>query len=252
MSKNDPFQKHSKDSDVETQLAAMIETFAIGPIDLLKHFPVYARRVWLKRFLAHYELFRQTIDLPGDIVELGVFRGTSLLTWGNFLEARAIGDRTKKVWGFDNFKGFEGLSEQDGPAYPHLQKVEGGFSPAGFIDELKEAIRIFDADRFAPWKPRIELVEGNVEETVPRFVEQHPGLRISILHFDIDLFRPTMVGLEHFFPRVVRGGIVIFDEYAILEWGGESAAVEQYLDKEGYALKKFEWNNSPGAYLVKR
>ena len=252
MTKNDPFQKHSKDQEVEIQLGAMIERFGVSPMDLLKHFPVYARRVWQKRYLAHYELFRQTIDLPGDIVELGVFRGTSLLTWANFLEARAIGDRTKKVWGFDNFKGFEGLSPEDGPAYAHLQKVEGGFSPAGYLDELKEAIRIFDEDRFAGWKPRIELVEGNVEETIPRFVEQHPGLRISILHFDIDLFRPTMVGLECFFPRVVRGGIVIFDEYAILEWGGESSAVEQYLGKEGYTLKKFEWNNSPGAYLIKQ
>jgi hypothetical protein len=250
--KNDPFQKHSKDHEIETKLAELVERFHIGPLDLLKNFPIFARRVTLKRFLAHYELFRKTVDLPGDIVELGVFRGASLFTWANFLEARAIGSRTKKVWGFDNFTGFSGLGDRDGPAVPRLQKVTGGFSPAQYYEELKAAIALFDEDRFAPWKPRIELVEGDVEKTVPAFVEKNPGLRISILHFDIDLYGPTMVGLRHLFPRVVSGGIVIFDEYAILEWGGESAAVEEYLAGQGYRLKTFEWNNSPGAYVIKK
>ncbi len=73
------------DDNVEARLEQHFEKFAISPTEIWKHFPVYARRLHLKRFLAHYELFRMVVDLPGDIVELGVFRGTSLMSWANFV-----------------------------------------------------------------------------------------------------------------------------------------------------------------------
>jgi len=247
----DGIQKYSKDKEIENQLEEFVRRFSISPVELINGFPIYARRVTIKHFLALYELFRLTIDLPGDIVELGVFRGQTLMMFANFLEARNIGDRTKKVWGFDNFKGFTKLESEDGPAYTHVHKAVGDFSPAGYLEELSEAVRIFDDDRFVPWKKRIELIIGDIEETVPRFVEENPGLRISLLHFDVDLYKPTLVGLQRLFPRVVPGGMVIFDEYGVLEWGGESLAIEEYLARQGYVVKKFEWNNRPGGYLIK-
>jgi hypothetical protein len=251
LDQKDGTRKFSKDREVESQIEQLVKRFNITSLELLNGFPVYARRTTIKRFLAHYELFRMTFDLPGDIVELGVYRGQSLMTWANFLEARNIGDRTKKVWGFDNFKGLTRFSPEDGPEYPAVQKVPGGWSPAGYLEELQEVIKIFDNDRFVPWKSRVELIIGDVEETVPRFVEQNPGIRISLLHVDVDLYQPSLVGLKYLFPRVVRGGVVIFDDYASLEFGGESTAVDQFLCSEGYALKKFDWNNVPGGYLVK-
>lgn len=252
MKKWEGIQKYSKDMEIELQLEKMIDQFKISPLELINGFPIYARRTSLKHFLALYELFRNTINLPGDIVELGVFRGQTLMMWANFLECRNIGDRTKKVWGFDNFRGFRKLRREDGPSYKHVHKRKDDYGAGYFEDVLNEAIRIFDQDRFVPWKNRIELVKGDVEKTIPQFVKKNPGLRISLLHFDIDLYEPTMMGLKHLFPLVVPGGVVVFDEYGVLEWGGESAAVEKYLHKEGYTLKKFDWNNRPGGYLVKK
>lgn len=252
MEKWDGTQKYSKDKEIEHQLLELVKKFKISPLELINGFPIYARRTTMKHLLALYELFRLTVELPGDIVELGVFRGQTLMMWANFLEARNIGDRTKKVYGFDNFKGFQKLSTEDGPAYPHVQKQPGSFNPAQYYEELTEVINIFDNDRFVPWKKRIELISGNVEETVPRFVEENPGLRISLLHFDVDLYEPTLAGLKHLFPLVVSGGVVVFDEYGVLEWGGESSAVEQFFKNQNYVLKKFEWNNRPGGYLIKR
>ena len=164
---------------------------------------------------------------------------------------KSLFDNLQTFFGFDNFKGFSKISPQDGPEYPQSHKRAGGFSPESYYEELMDAIGIFDEDRFVGWKKRIELCIGDVAETVPKFVKENPGLRISLLHFDIDLYEPTRVGLEHLFPLVVPGGIVIFDEYGILEWSGESKAVEEYFKDKPAVLKKFEWNNVPGAYLVK-
>jgi hypothetical protein len=251
--KFDGTKKYSKDKEIEQKLQGLVEKHNISPIELINGFPIYARRITMKRLLAHYELFRQTINLPGDIVELGVFRGHSLMTFANFMEARNIGDRTKKIWGFDNFKGFVNLTQKDGPDYDQAHKNEGGFSPESFYEELKDVIDIFDEDRFVGWKKRIEIIEGNVEETVPEFVRKNPGLRISLLHFDIDMYSPTKIGLEALMPLVVKGGVIIFDEYGVLEWSGESSAVDEYMAEHKIASKiqKFDWNNIPGGYIVK-
>ena len=79
----DGSKKSEHDEDIEARLAAHCETFGISPLDAVKLFPVLARRQWLKRFLAHTELFKLTLEVPGDIAELGVFRGAGLMTLAN-------------------------------------------------------------------------------------------------------------------------------------------------------------------------
>jgi hypothetical protein len=243
----------SLDDTIEKRLEEFIEKHGISTRLLLRNFPLFMRRVALKRMLTHYELFRMVVDLPGDLVELGVYRGTSLLSWANFLESRNIGDRTRRVIGFDNFKGFRELSPQDGPPSEKAGKVPSGFDCSDLEEQLEEMISIFDADRFVPQKPRIHLIKGDIEETVPKFVAEQPGTRISLIHFDCDVYKPTLCGLRHLWPLVVAGGVVIFDEYGIEPWAGESKAADDYFAEIGYRpnWRKFDWHATPGAYLVK-
>lgn len=248
----DGLKKTGLDNTIEDRLAAHCEKYDISPLDAVQLFPVLARRQWLKRFLAHAEFFKQTLDVPGDIAEIGVFRGLGLLGWANFLEAFSIGDRTKTVWGFDNWRGFTGLAPEDGAEVDDVQKQAGGFSPERYFDELNDAIKIFDDDRFIPWKPRVKLIEGNIEESAPKFVEDNPGVRFSLVHMDVDLYAPTKAALEAFWPRLSRGGIMLFDEYGIKDWPGETKAVDEFLaDKPGLRIKTLDWTNAPAGYLVK-
>lgn len=251
--KFDGSKKTGLDSTIENNIAEHCQTYGIDPLDAVKLFPVLARRQWLKRFLAHADFFRQTLEVPGDIAELGVFRGLGLMTWANLLECYCIGDRTKTVYGFDNWQGFTELSPQDGMVEAAVQKLVGGFSPKDFKHELQGAIELFDSDRFIPWKARIKLVDGHIEETVPNFTREHPGVRFSLIHFDADLYLPTKIALEHFWPLLSRGGIMLFDEYSIPEWPGETKAVDEFFsDKPQVEIKTLSWTNVPAAYVVKK
>lgn len=248
----DGFKKTGIDSEIEDEISSHIDKFNISSLDVLKLFPVLGRRQWLKRFLAHYHFFEMTINVPGDIAEFGVYRGLGLMTWANFLEARVIGDRTKTVYGFDNWKGFTEILEEDGKHYDQTHKQVGGFSPEKYFEELLSSIDIFDKDRFIPWKPRIKLVKGNIENKVVEFLNELPGVRFSLLHFDCDLYQPTKKALEAIWDRVSRGGVLLFDEYAIADWPGETQAVDEFLeDKPNLRLKTLEWTNAPAAYLIK-
>lgn len=252
MEKFDGFKKTGIDTNIEADIARHCERYKISPLEAVKLFPVFVRRQLLKRFLAHAELFKMTLDIPGDIAELGVFRGLGLMTWANLLESFCIGDRTKIVYGFDNWKGFAGLELQDGSATADVQKFAGGFSPASYFEELQDAIRIFDADRFISWKARVKLVVGDIEETMPRFMKDNIGVRFSLVHFDCDLYKPTKTALELLWPILSRGGIMLFDEYSIAEWPGETKAVDEFFaDKMGVVIKKFPWTNAPAGYVIK-
>jgi hypothetical protein len=231
---SDGFLKSPLDREIESKIVGHCQQFAIDPLTAVRHFPVLARRQWLKRFLAHVELFQQTLDVPGDIAELGVYRGLGLFTWANLLEAYCIGDRTKTVWGFDNWD-------------------DGNAKAAGFTgqyrEEVESAIRLFDDDRFIPHKPRIRLVIGDICTTV---ADIGIGTRFSLLHFDCDFFLPTNASLVYLWPLLSRGGIAIFDEYGMRDWPGETQAVDDFIaDHPGLRLQTFAWTNTPGAYLVK-
>lgn len=248
----DGFKKTGIDCGVEEAIEKHCSKYQISAGEAVKLFPVLARRQMLKRFLAHHELFMKTLEVPGDIAELGVFRGLGLFTWANFLESYCIGDRTKTVYGFDNWTGFTEVTQEDGPDGDQTFKFVGGFSPEPYLEELEGAIEIFDADRFIPWKPRIALIKGDIEESVPEFARVNPGVRFSLIHFDCDLFKPTKVALETLWPRINRGGVLLFDEYSIKDWAGETQAVEQFFaDKPDCQIKTLPWTNAPAAYLVK-
>lgn len=253
MSKFDGLKKLGIDSNVEEQIEKHCEQYKISAGEAARLFPVLARRQFLKRFLAHSKFFKMTLDVPGDILELGVFRGLGLMTWANLLECYCIGDRTKIVFGFDNWSGFKGFEAEDGAENSGVQKVVGGFSPADYKKELINAISIFDSDRFIPWKDRIKLIDGDIENTIPDFLSENPGVRLSLVHFDCDLYAPTKVALEGLWPRLSRGGIFLFDEYAIHDWPGETAAVDEFIqDKPDLKVKTLHWTNSPAAYLIKK
>jgi len=239
------------DDSIENLLDIHFKKYSISEQEVCKNFSIYTRRIFLKRFLAHYEFFRKTIELPGDIIELGVYRGTSLMSWANFLEIRNMGDRQKQVFGFDNFKGFVNFDKEDGKEDKERGKMLEGFDGGAFEEILEDAISIFDKDRFIPYKKRVVLVKGNIEETVPVFVEDNPGLRISLLHFDCDVYKPTKIALEELWPLVVRGGVVLFDEYGLRPWQGESIAVDEFFKDKDIKIRRLDWCPNPAGYIIK-
>jgi hypothetical protein len=248
----DGWRKSAHDAGIDERIEAHCAKHGLTPKDAVMHWMVLARRHWMKRFLAHAEFFKMTLEIPGDIVELGVFRGMGLMTWANLLESYCIGDRTKIVYGFDNWEGFTGFSPEDGLEVASCHKVVGGFSPKAHYQELLDAIAIFDDDRFVPQKPRIQLVAGAIEETAPAFVRDNPGVRLSLIHFDCDLYAPTKAALDAFWPRLSHGGIMLFDEYAIHEWPGETAAVDAFIAAHpGLSIKTLPWTNTPAGYIIK-
>jgi hypothetical protein len=219
--------------------------------DILRNWPAYVMRRDMRRFMSHYELFKLVIDLPGCILDLGVFKGASLFTWCNFLDIFLANDRSRKVYGFDHFKGLTNFNIKDEAKRESADKVEGGFRADEEDIRLLEYLHAMDSH--SPGFKRAELVIGDIKETLPRFLEAHPGLRISLLHFDFDLYEPTKFAIDILYPLVVKGGVVCFDEYGLVPWAGESNAVDEYLSTlpDRPLIRKHPFTQMPHGFLIK-
>ena len=87
---------------------------------------------------------------------------------------------------------------------------DGGFYPLGNEELLQTRIANSDFSNF-------ELVLGDVFDSIPSFLESNPGFRASVINFDLDTEEPTYFALTQIWQRLVVGGVLVFDEYAINE-----------------------------------
>jgi hypothetical protein len=252
---SDVSERHVPEKRQRELLEELIAELPFPPFEQFRAFPVLTPRYTLARFLAHYELFKRVVELPGAIVDLGVYRGASTFTWAKLCEIFCPTDIRKTVFAFDTFTGFTGLHTHDGAENLEQDRRPGGYAAGtnmrALLDKAQAAM---NEDRHLRHINRIQFIEGDVEETIPRFCEEHgQGLKIALLNLDLDLYEPTKVALDHFVPRVVPGGVIIVDEYAVDTFGGESKAVDEYfLRTTGHPPKvqKFPWHSNPSAFVV--
>lgn len=245
--------KSSKDKDFWQRISDILSENNHSYQHVLSLFPAYVRRLHLMRFFAHYELFKMAVDLPGNFVEIGVFRGSSFFTFHKLLETFCPTDRRRHLFGFEHFKGLNKFHKKDGRKTNSDGKSIGGFDTRSVRDEILKLLDLHNDDNLIPNAKRSFLIEGDVKKTIPDFLKKNPGLRISLLHLDADLYEPTMTTLKNLFPRVVKGGLVVFDEYGLMPWEGESTAADEYFEKINYKpkWKRFKWSTQPQGYFIK-
>jgi SAM-dependent methyltransferase len=241
-----------KDGKVWDMYDNLFQEFPHSEKHLISLFPVYSRRIHLTRFLAHYELFKRIINLPGSIVEMGIYRGGSFFVWHKLLEIFLPTETSRKVFGFDRFQGLFDLNENDGKTQENVGKSVEGWNAGPVEKEVFQLCDIHNVDSVLS-KRRSQIIKGDILETLDKFLEDNPGVRISLLHVDVDLHDVTKFVLDKLYDKVVPGGLIVFDEYAYPPWEGETRALEGFLKERGLKVKieKFPWSLSPGGFFVK-
>jgi hypothetical protein len=189
----------------------------------MENFPKYVRRQNLTRFLAQYEIFKKILPVKGSIVECGVYRGGGLMAWAKMSAILEPVNLTRRIYGFDSFRGFPSLSNKDrAETSSHIKKGDLFANSKG---ELEELISIMDTDRFLGHVSKVKLIGGDACKTIPQFIKSNQHLVVSLLFLDFDLYKPTTIALENFVPRMPKGAVIAFDELDNPLWPGETKAL---------------------------
>lgn len=192
------------------------------------------------KLIAHYELYKMSHDIEGEIVECGVFKGASLVRFAMFRKLFQS-KYEKKIIGFDSFAEFPQTEfEADKKLRDHIVKEAGEQSISTL--QLMEVLKNKSCDE------SVDLIAGDIIITLPQYVEMNPGLKISLLNLDTDIYEPSVTILENLYPKLEKGGILILDDYNVFP--GETKAVDDYFKGKNVSIKNFPFSNTP-YYLIK-
>jgi len=194
----------------------------------------------ISKFVSHLELYKQILEVPGAIVECGVFKGTSFTRFAAFREIFGS-PYSKKMIGFDIFGKFP-EAEFEGDKNEREKLMQEAGNEGLSTDQLMEILKRKGCDRY------VELVPGDICKTVPEYVKNNPELKISLINLDTDLYEPAVVILENLYPKLQRGGLLVLDDYAT--FAGETKAVDDFFEGQNVRIRKFPFAKTP-CYVVK-
>lgn len=187
------------------------------------------------KLLAHYDLYQEILSLPGDVFELGVYKAASLIRFATFRETLENA-HARKIVGFDAFGTFprEGIVGKSDQRFIDLFEKGGG-------DGLTstEIASLLERKGFG----NIELIEGNVFDTLEAYLKQNPATRIALLHLDMDVKEPTEFALHRLYERIVPGGLIVLDDYNAVE--GATVATDEFAKQHGLTIYKSRHNKTP-------
>ena len=178
----------------------------------------------LSKLLAQFKIFEQVCKIPGDIIEFGVFKGNSLI---RLIIFREILSRTKNIYALDKFGEFK---------IPRL-----------ILDSDKKKLKLFLKDagkksislKFLKKNlisrglyRNVNLIKGDIFKTLNNFLLRNKKKKFSFVNLDVDLYHVTYFILKKIWPKVNKGGIILFDEYneeTLMKFPGSKKAVDEYL-----------------------
>jgi hypothetical protein len=196
---------------------------AVQPFTMTSANKLYAL-ILATRYIARY-------SVPGDIVECGVWRGGSMHAVARTL--LACGDKSRDLYLFDTYEGMPPPSDADvrladGTSAEQLLAAAPRNRKVWAVASLEDVQEGFTSVPYP--EERVHFVKGLVEETVPKEAPE----RISILRLDTDWYESTRHELDHLYPRLSSGGVLLIDDYGY--WQGSRKAVDEFIDRTGARL----------------
>jgi hypothetical protein len=155
----------------------------------------------------------QALHVPGDFVELGVWRGFCSAVVADYIGFQTV-DRT--FWLYDTFEGIPAAYDSEGHDSPALREP-------GLYEKVLE--------RFADYG-NVRVVRGVVPHS---FRGQSPDA-IAYLHIDLNSTRSEIEALEHLWDRVSPGGVVVFDDYGWWNYRAQHMAEQEWMKAHGIRI----------------
>ncbi len=192
------------------------------------------------KFITHLELFRQTSNIRGEIMEFGIFKGNSFFRWIKFrdlLEQTA----SRKIIGFDVFGDFPEANFKDDKEKrdDFVAETNGGKSIS--YEEITDLLAKQNLNK------NVEIIKGDILITLDQYLGKNPHLKLSLLHIDVDLYEPSKLILEKLYSRVTKGGIIILDDYGA--FAGTNKAVDDFFENK-VEVRKLPYSHAI-SYIVK-
>lgn len=188
-------------------------------------FPRFVPRQAVTYFLARSQIFLNILNIHGNILDFGIYRGSSFFTWLQLSSIMEPYNHIRKIVGFDSFQGFSEIGINDiGNNDNELKvKTKGGMAFPGAL-EIRKAIELFDLNRPLGHVGKGQLCEGELPKTCSKYFKENPETIVALANFGLGLYEPTKEIMKIVKPRLVKGSIVVMEDLGQQTWPGETQA----------------------------
>ncbi len=207
------------------------------PVDqLMIVLGLYLRSSALAKILFLDEMYQMIVDIPGVILEFGSWWGQNLVLFENLRAIYEPFNQSRRIIGFDTFKGYPSGSDRDGTS----DIIEAGSYNVGedYQEYLEQLIDYHEKNNVLGTVKKHRLVAGDVAETAPRFFEENPGTVVALAYFDMALYEPTKVALQTIRPHLIPGSVLMLDEFNNKDYPGETIAFKEVFKDESYTVRR--------------
>ena len=216
-----------------------MKSFVEYPLDFEKMlFPGVADKTGSGKLIAHYELYRKVSHLEGCVVKCGIAAEESFTRFA-VLRNLIAGTQNQKVIAFEKFAKDLYLTNSSEDTSTLQYQIK---RPTIDIDRIEQKLRKKGITE------KIEFIPGNIGDSIPEYLMENPEMKIAYLNIDCDDYESAFTTLQFFYPRLVHGGIVIFDNYYKME--EDYNAVRDYFKYSNNKIFNFSVNKGPH-YLVR-
>jgi hypothetical protein len=204
--------------------------------DLIANAGLYMRSSGLAKILFVNELYELILNVPGIIVELGVWYGQNISLFENLRAIYEPFNQNRRIVGFDTFEGYASLTSREKTS--PVIAGNGYKLPSGYADYLREVVAYHESNNIMGHIRKHEIVAGDVVKTVPKFFADHPGDIVALAYFDLATYKPTKAALEALLPHTVPGSVLLMDELNFREYDGASIAFKEVFAGRSYKIRK--------------
>lgn len=201
--------------------------------EIIYNFPVFVGQVNIARELFFYELYKQVLNLSGDIAEVGTYKGASFMLWAKLIKLFE-NNNTTRVFGFDWFQGMR-TGDNDNVTTNGLYKTD--------YETLDRLIKMQGLENIAL------LEKMDVTKDLTHFLSERPWLRFKIVFIDCGIEDVLEASLKSLWPRLVNGGVLIMDHYGLSNSPTESDIVEKHIN--GNKVMQMPFNRHSSGYVIK-
>lgn len=181
-----------------------------------------------ERFYNLTQFLVQTLSLDGVVAECGCWKGLSSYIMCNYIRNYKSDFDGQDFILIDSFEGLSEPSSFDKITDLNVtgKEEKSGRPPGAYaasIQEVKNTLSDF---------PNINYFKG----WIPSVFDDLPEAKYKFVHIDVDLHEPVHYSFDYFYPRLVDGGIIVFDDYGSLYWPGAKKAVDEYCASNNLSL----------------
>jgi hypothetical protein len=239
---------HGATFDFRERLREMFVDSPLPPDDLMFNLGLYVRSSLLVKFVLLHDLYSRFKCVPGALLEFGTWWGQNLVLLENLRAIHEPFNKQRMIIGFDTFKGYPA----DGPIAPESTKTHHAYTTtAGYAEYLSELLAVHEGNNaFGHIRGNCQIVQGDVEETVPRYFVDNPATLVAFAFFDLGPYEPTIAALRAIKPHLLPGSIILFDELTWPGAPGEAIAFKEVFSGANYRIEKCQWYPSKAIVTI--